>query len=223
VPRKASANRLASWGTGLLALRQGALSSALPLLERAVDLCQDTDLPVFFPRQAAALGAAYILSGRVTDAVQLLTPAMEQTSAMAMVIHQVLCRLSLGETYLLGGRLEEARALAEEALALTRARQERCHQGYALRLLAEIAAHHTPPDVAQAEAHYHQALAQAEELGMRPLVAHCNLGLGTLYTRTGQQEPARTALSAAIDLYRAMEMTFWLPQAEAALAQIEAQ
>ena len=58
---------------------------------------------------------------------------------------------------------------------------------------------------------------------MRPLVAHCHLGLGTLYTRTGQREQARAALSAAIDLYRAMEMTFWLPQAEAALAQVEAQ
>ena len=31
---------------------------------------------------------------------------------------------------------------------------------------------------------------------------------------------ARAALSAAIDLYHAMEMTFWLPQAEAVLAQV---
>ena len=56
---------------------------------------------------------------------------------------------------------------------------------------------------------------------MRPLLAHCHHGLGTLYARTGQQEQARTALSTAIDLYRAMDMTFWLPQAEAALAQVE--
>jgi uncharacterized protein HemY len=63
----------------------------------------------------------------------------------------------------------------------------------------------------------------AEELGMRPLVAHCRLGLGTLYAKTGQQEQAQTELSTAIDLYRAMEMWFWLPQAEAALAQVEAQ
>ena len=75
----------------------------------------------------------------------------------------------------------------------------------------------------QAAAHYRQALALAEELGMRPLVAHCHLGLGTLYTRTGEREQARAALSAAINLYRAMQMTFWLPQAEAALAQVEAQ
>ena len=70
----------------------------------------------------------------------------------------------------------------------------------------------------QAEAHYRQALALAEELGMRPLQAHCHLGLGTLYAAIGQREQARTVLSTAIALYRDMDMTFWLPQAEAALA-----
>jgi hypothetical protein len=58
---------------------------------------------------------------------------------------------------------------------------------------------------------------------MRPLQAHCHLGLGTLYAQTGQVAQARAELSAAIDLYRAMDMTFWLPQAEAALVQMEAQ
>ena len=67
----------------------------------------------------------------------------------------------------------------------------------------------------QAEAHYRQALALAEALGMRPLQAHCHRGLGTLYAKIGRREQARAELSTAIDLYRAMEMTFWLPQAEA--------
>ena len=70
----------ASWGIGLLALRQGDLPRALPLLERAVGICQDADLPVYFPWMAAALGAAYTLAGRVADAVPLLTQAMEQTT-----------------------------------------------------------------------------------------------------------------------------------------------
>ena len=56
---------------------------------------------------------------------------------------------------------------------------------------------------------------------MRPLQAHCHLGLGTLYSQTGQVERSRAQLTAAIDLYRAMDMTFWLPQAEAALALVE--
>jgi Flp pilus assembly protein TadD len=61
----------------------------------------------------------------------------------------------------------------------------------------------------------------AEALGIRPLVAHCSRGLGTLYAATGQREQARTALSTAIEMYQAMEMTFWLPETEAALAQVE--
>ena len=74
----------------------------------------------------------------------------------------------------------------------------------------------------QAEDYYRQALALADELGMRPLLAHCHRGLGTLYAATGQQEQARDALAAAIALYRAMDMTFWLPQTEAVLVQVEA-
>jgi class 3 adenylate cyclase/tetratricopeptide (TPR) repeat protein len=213
----------ALWGLGLLFLCQGNLSKALPPLERAMSICQDADLPIYFPLMAPALGTAYTLGGRVADAVPLLTQALEQTTAPEMRVMQALCSLSLGEAQLRAGRLEEAQALAERTLALAREHQERGNQAQALRLLGDIAAHRAPPDVDEATAHYRQALALAEELGMRPLQAHCHLGLGTLYTRTGQREQARAALAAAIDLYRAMEMTFWLPQAEAALAQVEAQ
>jgi tetratricopeptide (TPR) repeat protein len=79
------------------------------------------------------------------------------------------------------------------------------------------------PDVEQAEDYYRQALALAEELGMRPLQAHCHWGMGTLYAKLGQREEARTELTTAMKLYRAMEMTFWLPQTEAMLAQVEGQ
>ena len=91
---------------------------------------------------------------------------------------------------------------------------------YALRLLGEIAARCEPLESEQAEAYYRQALTLAEELGMRPLQAHCHRGLGTLYVATGQREQARPALTTAIALYRDMEMTFWLPQTEVALAQV---
>jgi tetratricopeptide (TPR) repeat protein len=125
------------------------------------------------------------------------------------------------ETYLLAGRMQEAVHFAGRALALARDHKERGYQAWALRLLGEIAAHQDPPEVEQAEALYRQALALAEELGMRPLVAHCHLGLGTLHSRRGRGDQARADLAAAIAMYRAMDMTFWLPQAEVALAQVE--
>jgi tetratricopeptide (TPR) repeat protein len=212
---------MAYYGLGLLLLRHGDLPRALPLLERAVDLCQDADLPGFFPMMAAPLGVAYTLDGRIADAVSLLTQAMEQAIAMKRVDHQAPCGLSLGEAQVLVGRMEEAHVLAEHTLALTREHHEHGSQAYALHLLGEIAARRNPPEVASAEAHYQQALALAEELGMRPLQAHCHRGLGTLYTTIGQREQARAELSTAIEMYQAMEMTFWLPQAEAALAQVK--
>src|SRR5207249_11684289 len=159
--------------------------------------------------------------GRVADAMPLLTQAMEQAMAVESPRARTSRSLPLGEAYLLAGHVEEAHALAERALVLFCAQQRRGHQANALRLLGEIAARRNPPDTTSAEAHYHQALALAEALGMRPLQAHCHRGLGTLYAKSGQAEQARAALVAAIALYRDMDMTFWLPQAEAALAQVE--
>jgi tetratricopeptide (TPR) repeat protein len=211
----------ASWGIGLLSLRQGDMRRALPLLERAVAICRDAELPIYFPRMAAALGATYTLGGRIPDAMPLLTRAMEQSTVTERVDFQAFCLLSLGAAHLLAGRLEEAQALAEGALALAREHQERAHQAYALRLLGEIAARREPPEGAQAEAYYRQALTLSEEFGMRPLQAHCHRSLGTLYATVGQREQARATLTAAIALYRAMDMTFWLPQAEAVLARVE--
>jgi tetratricopeptide (TPR) repeat protein len=121
---------------------------------------------------------------------------------------------------MLAGRLEDAYTLAKCALAHAHEHQERGHQAYVLRLLGDIAARRNPPQLESAEAFYRQALAFTEELGMRPLQAHCHRGLGILYTQIGQLQQAREELSAAMASYRAMDMQFWLPQAEAALVQL---
>jgi tetratricopeptide (TPR) repeat protein len=129
----------------------------------------------------------------------------------------------LGEAYLLAGRIADADQQARHALERSRDFKQRGHEAYALRLLGEIAAQRQPPDAESAVAAYRQALALADELGMRPLQAHCHRGLGTLYTTNGQREQARTELSTAIEMYTSMDMNFWLPQTEAALAQVEGQ
>jgi tetratricopeptide (TPR) repeat protein len=140
---------------------------------------------------------------------------------MHVIPGQALWIAELGEVYLLADRLDEAITRAQRALHLSRIHQEQGHEAWALRLLGEIHAHQEPAAVELAEDYYHQALTLAEELGMCPLQAHCHRGLGTLYAAIGQQEQAHAELSAAFVLYRAMDMTFWLPQTEAALAQVE--
>ena len=127
----------------------------------------------------------------------------------------------LSETYLLASRLEEARQRAAQAVDLARQYQQRGNQAWALWLLGESTARQASPEGEPAADYYLQALTLAEELSMRPLQAHCHRGLGILYAATGQRQQVHSELSTAIELYRAMGMTFWLPQAEEVLAQVE--
>ena len=85
------------------------------------------------------------------------------------------------------------------------------------RLLGEIASHHDNPDVATAEAHYGAAMTLASELSMRPLIAHCHLGLGKVHRRTGDGVKAQEHLTTAMAMYREMRMDFWLEKAKAAM------
>src|SRR5439155_13034058 len=118
----------------------------------------------------------------------------------------------LSEVCLLAGRHDEAWQHARQALDLARQYGERGYEALALHQLGAVCTHADSPDVELAATYYQQALALAEGLGMRPLQATTHLSLGTLYAQTGQREQARTALAMAIALYRAMDMTFWLPQ-----------
>ena len=205
-------------GIGFLYLRQGDLPQAVAWLAKGLEICQTTDVRLQLQFAAGALGYAYALSGRLAEAQPLLEQAIALTAARLMSPYP-LWAAHLGEASLLAGRLEEAHQLAERALARARDCKQQAYEAYALRLYGEIAAPRTPLEVDPAAAAYQQAITLAEELGMRPLQAHCYLGLGTLFAKIGQREQARTALSTAVDLYRAMDMTFWLLQAEAALAQ----
>jgi class 3 adenylate cyclase/tetratricopeptide (TPR) repeat protein len=212
---------IAYWIRGVLFLSQGDLQQAMPVLERGLRLCQTWDLPLWFLWTASALGAAYTLAGRIAEALPLLEQALERATVQGLMQDQARRVAWLSEALLLADRLSEAHTLAQRALDLARAHRERGNQASVLRLFGAVHARHAPPQAVQAEAHYHQALALADELGMRPLQAHCHRGLGTLYAMTGQQEQARTALSTAIEMYTSMDMTFWLPQTQATLAQVE--
>jgi class 3 adenylate cyclase/tetratricopeptide (TPR) repeat protein len=205
---------------GALNRRQGVLDTAILTLARSLTVCQDANIPRFFPVIAACLGAAYALAGRVAEALPLLDQVLERLASGSRVFQHGVVLAELSEALLLVGRVDEAGACADSLLDLSQSHSGRGYQAHALRLLGEVAAQRQPPEAAQAEASHRRALALAEELGMRPLQAHCYHGLGTLYAKVGRPEEARTALSAAIDLYRTMEMTFCLPQAEAALAQV---
>ena len=90
-----------------------------------------------------------------------------------------------------------------------------------MRLVGEIALRRDRSDVAAARAAFGAAIVLAAERGMRPLLAHCRLGLGRAHQREGESSRARAEMAAALAEYRAMDMTYWMARAEAELATLE--
>ena len=211
---------IAHGGLGYLYLAQGDLEHAIRVFDQGLALCRASGNRSELRPIAAGLGYAQALQGRLAEGRALLEEAISESIRTGALQGQADRVAWLSEVCRLAGRGEEAWQHARQALDLARQLKERGNEALALHQLGVVHAHADPPDAAQAEAYYQQALALAEELGMRPLQAHCHLGLGTLYATIGQREQARAELSTAIEMYRAMDMTFWLPQAEAALAQI---
>jgi tetratricopeptide (TPR) repeat protein len=181
-----------------------------------VELCRVIPAQVLFDVAAAHLGYAYALSGRLPAGVALMEEALAHPAVTGAAYHPLILAY-LGEAHLLAGRPDDALAVARRALDLALRQKERGNEAWVLRLLGEIATRADPHDLESAEVHYRRALARAVELGMRPLAAHCHLGLGKLSRRSHDQAKASAHLARATAMYRGMGMTFWREEAEAAL------
>jgi tetratricopeptide (TPR) repeat protein len=207
---------MACMGVGMVYVRQGNAAAAMPPLEEGLHVCYRFGLTAnTFHGIAASLGAVYALAGRTADAFPLLRKVADQAASMRLVSDHLLGAIPLAQLLLAIGNPEEAAEIATRSLALAQSHKQRGHEVYALRLLGEVAARRDPSDVREAVAHYRGAIGLAQELGMRPLVAHCHLGLGKLSRRTDKHEQAREQLTTATTMYREMGMTYWLEKAEA--------
>jgi tetratricopeptide (TPR) repeat protein len=207
---------MAYWTAGVFHLVRGDWAEARSRIEQGIAALRTADAVLTLPWAIAQ--AAWVLAhlGEASEALDRLREAerfMEHLAAQDVAGTGSARHLALGRACLLLGRLDEARELADRAV------ESSPHQpGYAVHarhLLGDIATHPDQFDAARGEVSYHEALALAEPRGMRPLVAHCHLGLGRLHRRLDRRAPAREHLTAAATMYRDMGMSFWRAQAEA--------
>ena len=201
---------------GLLYTAKGDIDRAIALLERGAEVSRTWRLMSGWDAMIIGfLGWAYHLAGR-HEVLPLLEQAVERQEALGYLaaLPDALARLSEG--YLLAGRFAEAGECAQRALDLARRQKQRGAEAVVLHCLGTIASSlDTPEQVETAEAHYRQAITLGEPRGMRPLVAHCHLGLAKLYMRTGKLQQAQEHLTTAIAMYREMDMTYWREKAAA--------
>jgi tetratricopeptide (TPR) repeat protein len=195
---------------------KGDWARALPLNEQAIALFRTRNVALLLPgviatsaRVLAQLGEAREALTRLQESNELL----ERQAARGMILQLGLAYHTLAGAALVLGRLDDARRLVDRAVEFSAGRQGVV--AHALHLRGNIATHPDRFDAEQGELHYRKALALAEPRGMRPLVAHCHLGLSKLYQRVGKQEQADEHSTTATTLYREMDMPFWLEQAGA--------
>jgi class 3 adenylate cyclase len=205
------------WYFAYLQMARGDFHHAVRVLERGLALSREWNMPYFSAAHSGGLGYVYALWGRTAEGIPLLEHAVSAFETMGNRVAQCGVLMRLGEARVLANRLADALGCAGRALTFARESGQRGDEARALCLLGNVTARRNRSD--HAERHYREGLALAEELGIRPLVAHCHLGLGKLYRRTGARKQAQQCLVTATAMYRDMGMTYWLEQAEAEMRQ----
>ena len=206
--------------SGFAYMRHGNLETAKKLLQKANTLGREAELHSILSYVAGGLGDVYLLLGRPDDALPILEEGVAPQnldSSISSSIHPI---TALSEAYRLNGQIAKAILTAEEAMQIYRQTEEHCFGAWALYGMAKIQSEIGSGQTEQATHTFRQAIDLAEELKMRPLLAHCSLELGQFYIRSGKYEKARSELMKATDLYRSLGMRFWLPKAEAILGEL---
>jgi class 3 adenylate cyclase/tetratricopeptide (TPR) repeat protein len=209
---------LAYYAAGILYLIKGDWTKARSRIERGISVFRTANVALLMPSALAASTLALAELGESVDAARRLGEAeqlLERQAGRGVVLHRSWDYRTLAHACLVLCRPDDARKLADRAVKS--AISYHGFMAHAQHLLGDIATHPDLFDAESGEAHYRQALALAEPRGMRPLIAHCYLGLGKLYQRTSKKEAAHEQLTTAITMYREMDMRFWLEQGEAHL------
>ena len=211
---------MAYYGAATLHLLKGDWTEARSLIEHGISVVRTGNVGLLLPRMVASSAWGLAELGEASEALTRLREGeqlFERQAARGYISIRGWTYHLLGRACLRLGRLDEARRLGDRAVESSP--RQPGFAAHALHLLGDIATHPDRFDAERGEVHYRQALALAEPCGMRPLVAHCHLGLGKLHGRAGKREQAREHLTTATTMYREMDMKYWLERAEAGLTE----
>ncbi len=198
---------------GYCQLLKGDIDAAIPVLERGLAIAQEHELPHGVTANLLYLAYALILSNRHESGLEALGRAVQHE--ITFMPQWTRYGTVTASAYLAVGRIVEATGEVDKGLAMVIERQARGYLGPLLRLQAEILMRQEPLPADAAEERLREALALATELGMRPEIARCRLGLARLHRRIRGGAAGAEHLAAAVALFRELGATFWAERAEA--------
>jgi tetratricopeptide (TPR) repeat protein len=206
----------AHFAASMLQLARHNWAKARSQTERWIALLQAGNIAIHLPWAVASSAWALAQIGETSEALNRVREAerlLERQASTGIVAHRGWAYHAMGRACLLLNRLDEARRLGDRAVESSRGQPG--FAAHALHLLGDVAIHPDWFDRESGAAFYQEALALAHTHGMRPLVAHCHLGFAKLHRYAGNPEHAGDNLSAAITMYREMDMAFGFEPEEA--------
>jgi tetratricopeptide (TPR) repeat protein len=195
----------AYWGLGSLYLRQGELARSRELLGQALEVTRTWSLGIMHAPIAASLGLARVLAGEVDEGIDQVERTVADIERRWSVF-RVHALLALARANLVVDRADDAFVIAERALALARRQRQAGDEAWAVSLLGEISLRGERADPESAARSYDLALTKARALGMRPLEAHCGLGLALVDHAMGDERQASIGIQHAIEAYQKLGM-----------------
>jgi len=203
----------AHFAASMLHVLKGDWAKARSRVGHWIAMLQSGNVAIHLPWAVASSAWAMAQTGEADEAlrrVREVEQLLERHAARGIVGHRGWAYHAVSRACLLLGRLDEARRLGHHSIESSQ--RQPGFAAHGLLLLGDIATHPERFDAESGAAHYREALALAHLHRMRPVIAHCHLGLGRLYRHTGQPEHAHENLATAMTMYREMDMDFWLEQ-----------
>jgi tetratricopeptide (TPR) repeat protein len=198
--------------TGAVWHARGQVDRAVAPLARSLEICEQASLTVWQPIPATLLGLCLVALDRKDDGLALLRDGVRRAESLGVMAYLSRWVLHLGEGLLAVGDTANARAVIDRGMALALAHGERAHEALAFRVLGDVAAREANFEAARQA--YETALALAEELALRPLIARAHFDLGRLQRRLGHLRDAEEHLARAVVLFADMGMLAWLEQSQ---------
>jgi class 3 adenylate cyclase/tetratricopeptide (TPR) repeat protein len=197
------------WSIGSVALLRGASGEAVRVFDRLLNLCRTYDLEAYVSRNLAALGCAKARSGQVDEGLLLLEEAVALDRLAEPRTTHSFALTALSEAALLAGDLGRALTTVTQALQQIRSHEERGAEAYACWLLANI--HSTyDSDIETTAEMFETAIAIATELHLKPLLAHCHLGIAALYLRRSRRPQGNAHRDRGQHLLETLGMKPWI-------------
>jgi tetratricopeptide (TPR) repeat protein len=197
------------WGAGMVMLLRGNTGEAARIFNHLLNLCRAHDLDAYLSRVTAALGCAKARSGQVADGLRLLQEAVSLDRSAEPRTTHAFALTALAEASLLAGDAKTALSRVAEALRQTEKYHERGEEAYARWLRATIFSV-SGEDFESAGNAFQDAADLAAELGLKPLLAHCYLGLGDLDARRGAAPAGGGYRERGFMLLETLRMRQWI-------------